>query len=225
MTGVFITSTGTEHGKTHIAAAILETWRKAGRTPLPIKPLMSGYDPANLAASDAGRLLTAAGRAPDEAAVNEICLHRFEPPMAPHIAARQAGRSLDYDDLLAFVNARILNVSGPVLVEGAGGVMSPVCDGKLHVDLINDLAMPSILVTANYLGAISHTLSALEVMERRHMPVVAIVVSQPEADAKQPEGLVEELSNWTNLRLIAAPFSLQSEDVAALGKTLCDLMR
>ena len=207
MSGVFVTATGTEIGKTHISCAYLSRLKSMGLLPCPIKPLMSGFDEDDLVKSDAGRLLSAIGQEVTTTSITTCCMRRFEEPVAPNAAARRAGVTLDYEDILAFVNARILNAGGPTLVEGAGGVMSPVTDDRLHVDLIADLAMPAFLVTANYLGAISHTLSALEILERRSIPVLAVIVSQPSAEDMVPQTLLEELPRWTQTPLLAAPYN------------------
>lgn len=199
MSSVFITATGTDIGKTFVASKMLNAWREQGLKPHAVKPLMSGFGENDLALSDAGHLLAAMGQEITPANVNRICMRRFEKPVAPNQAARDLGQSLDYDDILAFVNSRILLAEGaPILVEGAGGVMSPVTDDKLHVDLISDLAMPVILVTANYLGSISHTLSALDVMKRRGIPIERVVVTRPTADHGEPEAFIDEMSRWSD---------------------------
>ena len=201
MNSVFITATGTEIGKTFVACKLLSQWIEQGKKPHAIKPLMSGFGESDLANSDAGLLLSALGQEVTPENVNRICMRRFEKPVAPNQAAREIGQSLDYDDILAFVNSRILLANGaPTLVEGAGGIMSPVTDDKLHVDLISDLAMPAILVTANYLGSISHTLTALDVMVRKGIPVERVIVTRPTTEYGEPQAFIGEMSRWSNLR-------------------------
>mgnify|MGYP000686708495 CR=1 FL=1 len=223
MTSAFITATGTDIGKTHITCALLAHLAETGVSSTMIKPLMSGFSDDDLAASDAGRLLAAMGRDVDEAGVNALCMARFEAPLAPNVAARAAGKAYEYDDILAFVNARGLSADGPVLVEGAGGVMSPVTDEKLHADLISDLAMPAFLVTANYLGGISHTLSALEVMNARAIPVLGVIVSQPTKDHGAPDTIIKELSYWVKTPMLAAPFG-SPETLKTVGAKMARLM-
>ena len=225
MSAVFMTATGTDIGKTHVGAAYLRHRRERGEMPFAVKPLMSGYDPSRLEESDAGRLLAACGLDATEANVNAVCMKRFPDPLSPNVAARQSGVPLDYDDILAFVNSRLLLNDGPGLVEGAGGVMSPVTDNWTHADLISDLAMPCFLVTASYLGAVSHTLTALESLSRRSVPVLAVIVSQPSADAGAPTPLVDELARWTDLPLLAAPFARRPADLEPLAVEMSRLAR
>jgi dethiobiotin synthetase len=205
MSSVFITATGTDIGKTYYAAKLLKSWVEQGYNPAPIKPLMSGFSDEALADSDAGKLLRAVGQGATPETINKICMRRYIEPVAPNQAARNLGQTLDYDDILAFVNSRVLMAQGePVLVEGAGGIMSPVTDTKLHLDLINDLAMPAILVTANYLGSISHTLSAVSVMQSRYIPIEKIVVTRPTSEHGEPAPFIEEMSRWCDIPIEAA---------------------
>ncbi|ACT58264.1 dethiobiotin synthase [Hirschia baltica] len=200
MSSVFITATGTDIGKTFVASKMLNEWREQGLNPHAVKPLMSGFGESDLAQSDAGQLLAAMGEKITPENVNRICMRRYEKPVAPNQAAREANQALDYDDILAFVNSRVLLAEGsPIIVEGAGGIMSPVTDNKLHLDLIYDLAMPAILVTANYLGSISHTLSALEVMSNKGIVLERVVVTKPTSEHGEAEALIEELQRWSDV--------------------------
>jgi dethiobiotin synthetase len=205
MRGYFVTATGTDIGKTYVSASLLSVWRAQGHTVAATKPLMSGFDEDTLEQSDAGRLLVAMGQAVTPASVSEICLHRLAPPLAPNVAMRQAGISQNYDEILRFVEARLKTREGWHLVEGAGGVMSPVTDTTLQIDLMVDLRLPVILVTAPYLGSISHTLSALEVLEARGLDVSAVVVSQPSVHGSDPLSFSEELNRFKDINLFLVP--------------------
>lgn len=205
--GAFVTAIGTECGKTHLSAAILRALVARGVSPLPIKPLMSGFDPEHLDDSDAGRLLAAIGRPVTPATVSEICWKSFPEWLAPNVAARRSGVSLPWSDLVAFVRERVRAVDGPVLVEGAGGVMSPLTDTHTNIDLMAELRLPVMLVANNYLGAVSHTLTALDAMDRRGVEVRCIAVSQPRPDAGFAAPMVEELGLWTRLPIVTAGFA------------------
>lgn len=198
MTAYVVTAIGTDIGKTYVSAELLRTARMQGRSVSAAKPLMSGFGEDDLEASDAGRLLTAMGRAVTAETVSEICLHRFEPAVAPNVAMRRAGMAQDYSEILRFAQSSIpASDSSFHLIEGAGGLMSPVTDLKLHSDLICDLGLPVLLVAAGYLGAVSHTLTALDCLSRLNVKVVATIVSQPEADAEAPDHLIGEVQRWS----------------------------
>jgi dethiobiotin synthetase len=224
MTAVFVTAIGTDCGKTHISAALVRELVSQGRPALALKPLMSGYSPSDLETSDAGRLLAAMGRHVTEASVSEVCWRRFVEWTAPNVAARGAGESLLYDELVLFVRARLAPQTGPVLIEGAGGVMSPLTDTHTNLDLMADLQLPAILLANNYLGAVSHTLTALETLHRRAVNVAAVVVTQPLPNAGFAAPLIDELRRWTDHKLVEAGFSRTPEDDSRWAGPLAKLL-
>lgn len=178
MSGVFITATGTEVGKTFVAAGLVRALRRAGRRVEALKPVVSGFDPASAAGSDPGVLLDALGRAVTPATVAEIAPWRFRAPLSPDMAARLEGRMVDVDALIGFCRARLAAFDGVVVVEGVGGVMVPLHERRTVLDWITALDMPAVLVCGSYLGAISHTLCALDVLLRHGVAVAALVVSE-----------------------------------------------
>ena len=214
MAAFFVTATGTEIGKTYISARLLGAARAAGHKVAAVKPLMSGFAADDLPASDAGQLLLAMGQSVSAETIDRLVMHRFAPALAPNVAARQAGVALDYPALLAFCRQRLAQ-DGLSLVEGAGGVMSPVTDDKLHSDLIADLGLPVILVSGNYLGTVSHTLSALAVLQAAGCTVAAIAVSQPTNQAAAPEEILPELARWTDVPVFAVPYGGDAQGLAA----------
>lgn len=216
MRAVFVTAIGTDCGKTHVASALLR--EIAPRKPFALKPLMTGYDPAKLEASDAGRLLAALGRPVTLEAIGNSCWRFLPEYSAPNVAARRAGMMLDYDEMIRFLRSRMIGDVG--LVEGAGGVMSPLTDQKTNIDLMADLRLPVLLLTANYLGAVSHTLTALEALERRDLKVSGIVVSQPWPKAGPADVFLGELARWTALPLAIAPFARSPADDRAWSAEL-----
>lgn len=214
MPAFFVTATGTEIGKTYVSAEILRAARDAGHRVGAVKPLMSGFDKDDLSASDAGQLLTAMNRPVSAGAVDDMVAHRFAPALAPNVAARQANVTLDYDALVKFCQSRLLS-DGLSLVEGAGGMMSPVTDDRLHSDLIADLALPVVLVSGNYLGTISHTLSAISVLQARGCRLAAIAVSQVTAEDANPSDILPELARWTHVPSFAISHGATADALTA----------
>ncbi|MEL6859855.1 MAG: dethiobiotin synthase [Pseudomonadota bacterium] len=218
MSGYFVTAIGTDIGKTYVGVQLLRAARAEGRAVSACKPLMSGFGEDALEASDAGQLLAAMGRPVTPETVSKICLHRFEPPLAPNVAMRRAGMVQDYDAILSFARASVpTDPQAFHLVEGAGGLMSPVTDEKLHSDFILDLGLPVILVAAGYLGAVSHTLTALDWLRSHRVPIAALIVSQPEADGEDPAHLIGEVGLWSEAPSIELPHG--ADGVQVLVKT------
>ena len=110
-----------------------------------------------LGSEDAVALWEAAGRPGD---LEHVCPQRFEAPLAPHLAAQQAGGRVD-EELLRSGLAHWLAHSDVVLVEGVGGLMSPISDTDYVADLAYEFGFPLILVAPNVLGAINQTLQTL----------------------------------------------------------------
>ena len=173
MPALFITAVGTDVGKTFVACGIIAALRAAGRPVDAFKPVLSGYQ--GYAGSDAARLLDALGR--DEADLDRMSPLRFSAPLAPPSAARAEGRELALADLTRLCLATIRPES-LVLIEGAGGVMSPIAEGATNLDLADNLRAPVLLVTGSYLGAVSHTLTAIEVIRARGLDLACVVVSE-----------------------------------------------
>ncbi len=215
MSAYFVTAIGTDIGKTYVGASLLRAWRSQGQNVAAFKPLMSGFDETELTASDAGCLLNAMGQAVTPQAVDAICLYRFTPPIAPNVAMRRAGIAQDYQRIVDFVSSGIsTDPRVMTLVEGAGGVMSPVTDRKLHIDLIADLDLPVILVASSYLGAVSHTLTAIECLKARGLKIAALIVSQPDSEAQDPSHLISEVGMFHHLPSYELKFQSSAELIA-----------
>ncbi len=178
MSAYFLTGAGTDIGKTYVSCALLTSWRGQGLAARAIKPVMSGFDPAHFADSDAGRLLHAMGAPLSAEAVARITPWRLRAPIAPPLAAEAEGVDLDLDAIVDFCRAEIRVGGGPLLIEGAGGVMSPLTPRCTNIDLMRSLGIPTIFVVGSYLGAVSHTLTALECMASRRAPMPLVVISQ-----------------------------------------------
>lgn len=175
--GIVVVGSHTDVGKTFVACALVRALVARGVGVVPRKPVLSGVadDDAALATSDAGLLLQAAGRPVDRAGICAVAPLRFARPVAPDAAARAEGRTLRLAHVVAAASAA---TDSFVVVETAGGVMSPVADDGLVVDVAAALGLPCVLVVGAYLGGISHGLSAHAVLAARGLLVAAVVVNR-----------------------------------------------
>ncbi|MDE2463751.1 MAG: dethiobiotin synthase [Alphaproteobacteria bacterium] len=177
MSAYFVTATGTDIGKTYVSAALLRAFREAGEKVSALKPIVSGFPGPDPARSDPGVLLTAMAKSPDEAAINAISPWRFSEPLSPDMAAAREGRTIPFDELVAFCRRRIVAHEGLLLVEGVGGVMVPIDDVHTVRDWIVELGIPVLLVAGGYLGTISHTLTALDALASVGLRPHAVIVN------------------------------------------------
>jgi len=217
MKALFIAGTGTDLGKTHVACALLRAARAHGLSVDAFKPVVSGFDPAAPGASDPARLAAALGR-PEAWA--EISPRRYRAPLAPNLAARLEGDTLAMADLVAdcrtWLDTRDVDLA---LVEGAGGVMSPMTEDATNLDLMTALGLPVLLVAGSYLGTASHLLTALEVLRARGLTVAAIVVSES-LDAPDLDQTVEMLRAFEH----QAPIIVAPRDPDWNAAALVDLL-
>ena len=133
MEGVFVTGTGTEVGKTVVAAAIARTLAAAGREVAVFKPAVTGLDDPG--EPDHALLRRAAGSAQSD---EQIAPYRYGPPASPHLAAALAGEEIDPDRLRAAA-AEARRGADALVCEGVGGLLVPLSPGYLVRDLAADL--------------------------------------------------------------------------------------
>ena len=191
MPAVFVTASGTDIGKTYVAEALLGQWRASGRTVAVLKPILSGYDPAEAAGSDTGRLLTASGVEITPESIDLVSPWRYAAPLSPDMAAAREGRNVPMDDVIAYCAAAIVEADEAgtsLLIEGIGGVMVPLDETRTVADLIAALGIPAILVGGSYLGSLSHTMTAYEALRSRNIAVDCIIISEtPDSDVPLAE--------------------------------------
>ncbi|HLJ64539.1 MAG TPA: dethiobiotin synthase [Stellaceae bacterium] len=185
MSAFFVTATGTEIGKTFVTAGLIRHCRAHGQAVNALKPVLSGFDAAAAARSDAGILLDALGQEMTRDTLDGLSPWRFAAPMSPDMAARRENRMIDFNALLGVCRAAIAARDGRLFIEGVGGVMVPLDTRHTVLDWIAALALPAILVAGSYLGTISHTLTALDALTRRGVDVRALVLNES-VDATVP---------------------------------------
>ena len=182
MPAFFVTGTGTEIGKTFVCAGLIRHLRAALRPVRALKPVISGFDAATAPASDSALLLDALGIPLCDDAIAAISPWRYAAPLSPNMAARAEGRSLDFDEVVAFCRQEIsAEPDATVLIEGVGGLMVPLDERRTVLDWIARLNVPTLLIAGSYLGAISHTLTCVEVLRSRGLPPAAILVNESAA--------------------------------------------
>ena len=204
MGAIFVTATGTAVGKTFVTAGLIRQLRGRGKVVAALKPIVSGFDPANAVVSDPALLLAALGRPVNLDEIARIAPWRYRAPLSPDMAAKKEGSSIDFDAVSDFCCRAMDAYRGTLFIEGVGGVMVPLGEGRTVLDLIETLALPIILVAGSYLGTLSHTLSALDVLKRRGLRIAAVAVSET---AESPVSLAETAAT-------IAPFALPAGVVA-----------
>jgi dethiobiotin synthetase len=196
MSAVFVTATGTDIGKTFVSCGLIRHARAIGRPVDAIKPVATGFDQCDPQGSDAGMLLTALARPVTMEELERVCPWRFSAPISPHLAAARERRPIDFAQLVQFCRTAVSRTRGLLLIEGIGGIMVPLDDRRTVLDLISLLRIPVLLVTGSYVGTLSHTFTALEVLARRNIDIAVIAVDETPGSAASLEDTAKTLAHF-----------------------------
>ena len=178
--GFFISATDTDVGKTFVAAGLAAVIRKrfaakngqdGGKVSV-WKPVQSGAEMGSPEA-DSYRLVMGGGLTQTEA---ETATFTFPEPLAPWLAAEYAGAAVDFDRLVQ-EGLRRLQASDCLLVEGAGGLMVPLTDRHMIVDLASALRLPLIIIARPTLGTVNHTLLSIHAARAKGLEVRGVILN------------------------------------------------
>jgi dethiobiotin synthetase len=206
MTAYFVTATGTDIGKTFVTAGLIRTLREAGRKVSALKPVVSGFDAATSAASDPGALLAALGEAVTAEALARISPWQFAAPLSPDMAAAREERRIEFDELVKLCrDTAAASRDGTLFIEGVGGVMVPLDGRHTVLDWMVALGLPLVVVAGSYLGTISHTLTALEVIARARLKVAALVINDSGDGAVPMDETMTTLRRFAGVPIVTLP--------------------
>jgi dethiobiotin synthetase len=169
-----IVGTDTGVGKTWTGCALARRLRREGHRVIAIKPLETGCSSSSTEEEDGVALALATGQAEPRHA-----LLRFREPVAPPEAADREGRAIDFDTLVDEIREHAARADF-CLVEGAGGLLSPLTWERSALDLARTIEARLLLVSADRLGTISHTLAALKVIDASRLEMVGVVLTAPQ---------------------------------------------
>lgn len=203
----FITGAGTDIGKTYVTALLARQLRAGGRGVSALKPVASGMPmlkAKGFAATDTAQLLTALGLPITPQTVDACSPWRFKKPLSPDMAAAAEGRTVPFAELIAWCRGRIAAAppGAAVLIEGVGGVMSPVTDAATNLDWMKALACPVVLVTGSYLGGLNHALTAIETLKAHGVAIEALVLNESADSTVDFEATLEVLRRFAPERTI-----------------------
>ena len=208
MQSFFITSSGTDVGKTFVAALLARQLQKRGlRTEL-LKPVITGFTIGDKNC-DSAILIESLGHAAEAERIVAISPWRFHDPISPDMAAQREGRAIDFDELVRF--SRTNPISGKVVpdfhfVEGIGGVMAPLTEKKTVLDWIEALGYPAILVVGSYLGSLNHSLTSALALERGGVKIASVIVSESTQQPVPMKDTIQTLRRFLpHVQILALP--------------------
>jgi dethiobiotin synthetase len=220
MRSFFITGTDTEIGKTFVACAMIDAFRRRGVRVAPMKPIAAGtvvIDGVS-ANEDVHQLLAAYGAPMDPLLVNPYC---FAEPIAPHIAAKHESRTIDLAVIRdAFKRLRASHDS--VLVEGAGGFLVPMSSTASMAALPTELDLDVVLVVGMRLGCLNHALLTAEAIRARGLRLAAWVANTVDSKMSSFDENIETLKQQLNapclgvLPRVQGAINAAAQDAASL---------
>ena len=217
----FITGTDTGVGKTHVTCALLHATRQHGWTTVGMKPIAAGVE-ADGRNEDVARLWAASSIQPPISLINPFL---YDTPIAPHIAAQEAGRPID----LAVIQQALAQLRMQVdivWVEGVGGFLVPLDAQWDTADLAQCLALPVVLVVGMRLGCLNHALLTAEAIERRGLSLAGWVANCIDPALSRFEDNLNTLQTRLNAPLLGVMLhsATPEQAVSALQRfTLLDL--
>lgn len=200
MNKYFVTGIGTGIGKT-LVSAILTEKLKADYW----KPIQSG----DLDTSDS---ITINGLISNPQTIIHPESYRLTQPLSPHLSARLDGVNIDLDK----INTPLTD--NDLIIEGAGGLMVPLNEDELIIDLIKKLEVEVILVSQNYLGSINHTLLSVNLLKQYEIPIKGIIFNGEENT--ETERYILQYAKIKKLASIPNFSDIDKEKVKAAGQNL-----
>ncbi len=198
---IFIGGTGTDIGKTYVTCLLLRQLQDEGFKVRAIKPVISGFDDKALEQSDSGLLLQQMDVEATIENVEKISPWRFKDPLPPHLAAENDDRPLDINQIALFCQKHAKDDLDFLLIEGAGGIMTPLSYQYTTLDLIKRVGCHCLLVTGSSLGTLSHTISAITCIKQFNIALDGVIIS-------------ESPLNYTDFNVIHGDFTKLLPDIS-----------
>ena len=189
--GLFVTGTDTGVGKTLAACALLHRLRARGLRALGMKPVAAGVEPTpeGPANADVVALRAASSWPAPLKLVNPYC---FDPPVAPHLAAAQAGVRIGIEPIRQAFGA-LRDSADAVVVEGVGGFLVPLNEREDAADMAAALALPVVLVVGMRLGCLNHALLTQQAVAARGLRLAGWIANSIDPQMARFEGNLQAL--------------------------------
>jgi len=196
---LFISGTGTDVGKTFVTENLIYLLKAKGFTVSPYKPIETGCkkNKSKLIPSDASKFHKLIDKEIDIDLINP---YRFQQPISPNRAIRLANKKIFIDDYIG--RSKLLPKNDYLIVEGAGGLYSPISTDGYNIDLIKKMKIPTVLVAKDEIGVINNILLSLDLLKKYKISVLAIILNK--INSLQPNGMDnhKDMKSLTKIPLI-----------------------
>jgi dethiobiotin synthetase len=213
----FITATDTGVGKTTITAALAFELRAIGVNVGIMKPFATGTpQKVGYKSEDVSILANFAQTKDPEELVNP---YFFPIPASPYTAANKMGTEIDIEFVMHQFE-KLQTLYDMVLVEGIGGILTPLLKNYYIVDLIKDLGLSTIVVTSSRIGTVNHTLMTLNIAQRCGLNVRGLIINSIDSEGYNVSELKNDLTNLSGIEILCTVPHLNNVEIAELAKIL-----
>ena len=201
MKSLFVTGTDTGIGKTCISAGIALALKKSGVNVGVMKPFMCGMKQKTGSADDDVTILTNAANVIDP---RELVNPFFSPiPASPYTAAKNSGTKININHVLDSYE-KLSKVHDVILVEGIGGIMTPILKNFSVIDLIKELHTNTLIVTSSKIGTVNHTVMTCKLCKNLEIPVKGLIINNFDSEGYPILELERDLSDLTDLPILCS---------------------
>ncbi|MDF2421970.1 MAG: dethiobiotin synthase [Nitrosopumilus sp.] len=204
MKSLFITGTDTDVGKTYVAAGLAVTLRKIGVNVGVMKPFAAGTAQKKGFKSEDVEILSKAAQVNDPE--NLVNPQFFPIPASPYTAWKTLKIKPKTSTVLSSFK-RLSKLHEMILVEGMGGVMTPITDDYYITNLIKDMKIPAVIVTRTKVGTVNHTLMTVKMCEKYRIPIRGIIINDFDSGGYKTKELARDLKNLSKIPILGSiPF-------------------
>jgi len=204
MKSLFITGTDTDVGKTYVTAGLAVTLRKMGIDVGIMKPFAAGTPQKNGFKSEDIEILSRAAQVSDpEDLVNP---QFFKMAASPYTASKSLKVKVKVKSVLSNFK-KLSKLHSMLLVEGMGGIMTPILKNYFVTDLIKDMKLPAVIVTRTRIGTVNHTIMTCKMCEKYKIPIKGIIINNFDSDGYTVKTLKRDLQSLTGVPILGTiPF-------------------
>jgi dethiobiotin synthetase len=201
---LFITGTDTDVGKTYVTAGLAVTLRKMGVDVGIMKPFAAGTPQKKGFKSEDVEILSRAAQVSDpEELMNP---QFFEMAASPYTASKNLKVKVKVDSVLSSFK-KLSNLHSMLLVEGMGGIMTPILKNYFVTNLIKDMKLSAVIVTRTRIGTVNHTIMTCKMCEKYKIPIKGIIINNFDSDGYKVKTLKRDLQSLTGVPILGTiPF-------------------
>ena len=222
MKSLFVAGTDTDVGKTCVTAGIVKSLRDMDVDVAVMKPFASGYKGnADSVSNDVEILMKYSGSSDP---VNLVNPYYFEIPSSPYDASNTLNIEIDIAKVIdAF--EKLVSSHEIVIVEGIGGIMTPISKNYFVSDLISELDMPTIIVASSKIGTVNHSMLTIEHAKNKNLDLMGLVINQTISDGYELSNLRQQLIDLTGMNVYGTIPHLDPFDLDLYVKNFSNLVK